>query len=62
MTVNELIEELQMLADETGGDQPVEIVFQPNFPLLAKIKRTSERGGISYLVADEAHGYAPSDI
>lgn len=38
MTLNELIERLEDLRDEIGGDSPVRGVQQPTYPLLAQIE------------------------
>lgn len=37
MTLNELIERLEEIRDEVGGGTTVRGVFQPNYPLIARI-------------------------
>jgi hypothetical protein len=37
MTLDELIERLEEIRDEVGGDATVRGVLQPNYPLIARI-------------------------
>lgn len=61
MNISDLIATLQDFADEHGDDSPVDIVFQPGYPLAAEVDRVSEVGGNIYVVAKDAYDYAPSD-
>ena len=73
MTLNELIEKLNDARDELGGDANVQIIYQQNYPLCAKIHGVSFGSGdddgneendekVVYICQGEPTGYGSSDV
>lgn len=60
-TVDEVIRMLEQVRDDVGGDTPVLIAQQPNWPLALQLSDIRVRDENSDLDAEDAGEYAPDD-
>lgn len=58
MTLNELIETLQDMADDLGNDDPqVNLAIQPSYPLASSLRGVTFRDGTVWLLEGSSQGY-----
>lgn len=68
MTLNELIERLEEIRDEVGGNTAVRGAFQPNYPLITGIDAittvisdNSDEAGV-YIALGDGNNYGSRDL